>query len=199
MNLWQGGLHGGRLELETTDKKNLSVSLKPGRTLTGEIIVLNGDGSESSGEGARKTLQNLLHGVSENIYKTVFAFSLTELQQLESLENDEINAHIYSAGTGVGDVILPDILKRVEEEKNKIYKHGGTAQIVPRITKELDRVRSEISDIKKDLERYKSTITEIETLIQEQTRLSHVIDNKRREKEKASKLKDRQRQCQRTE
>ncbi len=159
MNLWQGGVHGGRLELETTDKKNISVSLKPGRTLTGEIIVLNGDGSESSGEGARKTLQNLLHGVSENIYKTVFAFSLTELQQLELLENDEINAHIYSAGTGVGDVILPDILKRVEEEKNKIYKNGGTAQIVPRITKELDRVRSEISDIKKDLERYKSTIT----------------------------------------
>ena len=184
-----GGLHGGRLELETTDKKKFSVSLKPGRTLTGEIIVLNGDGSELSGEGARKTLQNLLHGVSENIYKTVFAFSLTELQQLELLENDEINAHIYSAGTGVGDVILPDILKRVEEEKNKIYKNGGTAQIVPRITKELERVRSEISDIKKDLERYKSTITEIETLKQEQSKLSHVIDNKRREKEKASKLK----------
>jgi uncharacterized protein YhaN len=154
-----GGLHGGRLELETTDKKNISVSLKPGRTLTGEIIVLNGDGSELSGEGARKTLQNLLHSVSENIYKTVFVFSLTELQQLELLENDEINVHIYSAGTGVGDVILPDILKRVEEEKNKIYKNGGTAQIVPRITKELDRVRSEIFDIKKDLERYKSTIT----------------------------------------
>ncbi len=184
-----GGLHGGRLELETTDKKKFSVSLKPGRTLTGEIIILNGDGSALSGEGARKTLQNLLHGVSENIYKTVFAFSLTELQQMELLENDEINAHIYSAGTGVGDVILPDILKTVEKKKNDIYKHGGAAQIVPRITKELDRVWSEISDIKKDLERYKSTIAEIETLRQEQTRLYHVIDNKRREKEKASKLK----------
>ena len=102
-----------------------------------------------SGEGARKTLSALLHGVSENIYKTVFAFSLTELQQLDSLENEEINAHIYSAGTGIGDVTLPDILKTVEEEKNKIYKPGGTAQIVPKIIKELDMVRSEISDIKK--------------------------------------------------
>lgn len=184
-----GGIHGGRLELETSDKKTFSVSLKPGRTLTGELIILNGDGSELSGESAKKTLQALLHSVSENIYKTVFAFSLTELQQLDSLENEEINAHIYSAGTGIGDVTLPDILKTVEEEKNKIYKPGGTAQIVPKIIKELDMIRYEISDIKKYQERYKSTIKEIETLRQEQTRLSHVIDNKRREKEKASRLK----------
>ncbi|MBC8550773.1 MAG: AAA family ATPase [Candidatus Brocadiales bacterium] len=184
-----GGVHGGRLELETTDNKKFSVSIKPGRTLAGEIIVLNGDGTELSGEGARKSLQVALHGVSENIYKTVFAFSLTELQQLDSLENDEINAHIYSAGTGVGDVTLPDILKTVEAGKNKIYKYGGTAQIVPKITNELERIRVEISDIKKDQERYKATISEIETLRQEQTRLFHVIDNKRREKEKASRLK----------
>ena len=147
-----GGIHGGRLELETSDKRNFSVSIKPGRTLSGEIIILNGDGAELSGESAKKTLQALLHGVSENIYKTVFAFSLTELQQLDLLENDEINAHIYSAGTGIGDVTLPDILKTVEEEKNKIYKHGGTAQIVPKIIKDLDMIVSEISDIKKDLE-----------------------------------------------
>ncbi len=184
-----GGTHGGRLELETTDKKKFSVSIKPGRTLAGEIIILNGDGTELSGESARKSLQVALHGVSENIFKTVFAFSLTELQRLDSLENDEINAHIYSAGTGVGDVTLPDILKTVEAEKNKIYKHGGAAQIVPKITKDLERVRVEISEIKKDRERYKATISEIETLRQEQTRLSHVIDNIRREKEKASRLK----------
>ncbi|MBT3881122.1 MAG: AAA family ATPase [Candidatus Scalindua sp.] len=184
-----GGIHGGRLELETTDKKRFSVSIKPGRTLAGEITILNSDGTELSGESARKSLQIALHGISENIYKTVFAFSLTELQRLDTLENDEINAHIYSAGTGVGDVTLPDILKTVEAEKNKIYKHGGAAQRVPKITKELERVRAEISDLKKDQERYKTTISEIDALRQEQTRLSHVIDNKRREKEKASRLK----------
>ena len=184
-----GGIHGGRLELETTDKKKFSVSIKPGRTLAGEITILNSDGTELSGESARKSLQIALHGISENIYKTVFAFSLTELQRLDTLENDEINAHIYSAGTGVGDVTLPDILKTVEAEKNKIYKHGGAAQIVPKITKELERIRAEISDLKKDQERYKTTISEIDALRQEQTRLSHVIDNKRREKEKASRLK----------
>ena len=184
-----GGTHGGRLELEATDNRKLSVSIKPGRTLAGEINIQNGDGTELSGESARKSLQVALHGVSENIYKTVFAFSLTELQRLDSLENDEVNAHIYSAGTGVGDVTLPDILKTVETEKNRIYKHGGAAQIVPKITKELERVRTEISDIRKDQERYKATILKIETLKQEQTELSHVIDNKRREKEKAARLK----------
>ena len=184
-----GGTHGGRLELEATNNRKLFVSIKPGRTLAGEINIQNGDGTELSGESARKSLQVALHGVSENIYKTVFAFSLTELQQLDSLENDEVNAHIYSAGTGVGDVTLPDILKTVETEKNRIYKHGGAAQIVPKITKELERVRTEISDIRKDQERYKATILKIETLKQEQTELSHVIDNKRREKEKAARLK----------
>ena len=175
--------------METTDKKKFAVSLKPGRKLTGDITILNVDGTELSGESARKNLQVALHGISENIYKSVFAFSLTELQRLDTLQNDEINAHIYSAGTGVGDVTLPDILNAVEEEKNKIYKHGGTAQVVPKIIKELERVRVEISDIKKDLERYKTTIIEIESLRQEQIRLSQIIENNRREKEKASKLK----------
>ncbi len=184
-----GGVHGGTLDLETTDKKKFSVSIKPGRKLTGEIIILNGDGTELSGERARKSLQVALHGISENIYKNVFAFSLTELQRLDSLENDEINSHIYSAGTGVGDITLPDILKTVEAEKNKLYKHGGTAQIVPKITKELEVIRGKISDIKKDRERYKATISEIEGLKQKQTELTHIIDNKRREKEKASRLR----------
>ncbi len=184
-----GGTHGGRLELETTEKKKFAVSLKPGRKLTGDITILNADGTELSGESARKYLQVALHGISENIYKSVFAFSLTELQRLDSLENDEINAHIYSAGTGVGDITLPDILNAVEQEKNKTYKYGGTAQVIPKITKEVERVWTEIADIKKDLERYKTTITEIEKLRQEQKKLSHTIESKRREKEKASKLK----------
>ncbi len=184
-----GGTHGGRVELETSDKKKFAVSLKPGKKLTGDITILNVDGTELSGESARRNLQVALHGISENIYKSVFAFSLTELQRLDTLQNDEINAHIYSAGTGVGDVTLPDILNSVEGEKNKIYKYGGTAQVVPKIIKELERVRVEISDIKNDLERYKTTITEIESLRQEQAKLSLIIENKRREKEKASKLK----------
>ncbi len=184
-----GGTHGGRLELETSDKKRFTVYLKPGRKLTGDITILNADGTELSGESAIKSLQVALHGISENIYKSVFAFSLTELQRLDTLQNDEINAHIYSAGTGVGDVTLPEILSTVDEEKNRIYKYGGTAQLIPKITRELERVRTEISAIKKDLERYKTTITEIEALSQEQATLSHVIEDKRREREKASKLK----------
>ena len=146
-----GGLHGGRVELETTDGKGVSVVLRPGRTLSGEIIVQ--DGSELSGEKAKRTLQHILHGVSENIYRSVFVFSLTELQRLDTLENDEISAHIYSAGTGVGNVTLPDVLKIVEEKRNTIYKQGGSVQVVPKIIKSLERVTSEISDIKKDQER----------------------------------------------
>ncbi|TDE63777.1 MAG: hypothetical protein D8M57_16385, partial [Candidatus Scalindua sp. AMX11] len=131
----------------------------------------------------------ILHGVSENIYRTVFVFSLSELQRLDTLENDEISSHIYSAGTGVGDVTLPEILKIVEEKRNRLYKQGGSAQVVPKIVKSLERVRLEISDIKRDQERYKSTVLEIDNLKQEQRRVTHDITVKRRERERAARLR----------
>ncbi len=182
-----GGIHGGRVEVETTDGKGVSVILRPGRTLTGDVIIE--DGSELSGENAKRSLQYILHGVSENIYRTVFVFSLSELQRLDTLENDEISAHIYSAGTGMGDVTLPEILKIVEEKRNRIYKQGGSAQVIPKIVKGLESIRSEISDIKRDRERYKSAVLEIETLKEQQKRLSHDIYGKRRERERAARLK----------
>ncbi|MDR4498106.1 MAG: AAA family ATPase [Candidatus Scalindua sp.] len=182
-----GGLHGGRVELETTDGKGVSVVLRPGRTLSGEIIVQ--DGSELSGDKAKRSLQHILHGVSESIYRSVFVFSLTELQRLDTLENDEISAHIYSAGTGVGNVTLPEVLKIVEEKRNTIYKQGGSVQVVPKIIKGLERIRSEISDIKNDQDRYKTTVIEIENLGKEKKGLSHDIHLRRREMERASRLR----------
>ncbi|MDR4503918.1 MAG: AAA family ATPase [Candidatus Scalindua sp.] len=182
-----GGVHGGRVEIETTDGKGVSVVLRPGRTLSGEVIVE--DGAQLCGENAKRSLQHILHGVSENIYRSVFVFSLSELQRLDTLENDEIGAHIYSAGTGVGDVTLPEILKIVAEKRNRLYKQGGSAQVVPKIVKALERIRSEISDIKRDHELYKSTVLEIDNLKQEQQRVTQDINIKRRERERSARLR----------
>lgn len=184
-----GGTHGGSVEIETSDNKKLTISLKPGRTLTGEISVLGEDGAELSGEEAGKCLQAVLHGVSETIFRSVFAFSLTELQRLDTLQNEEIDAQIYSAGTGVGDVTLPTILKLVEDKRDKIYKHGRSVQIVPKIVKELEKARSEIADIQKDRDRYKALISNIEKLKEKQAKCSYGIEEKRKKREKASRLK----------
>ncbi len=182
-----GGVHGGRVDIETTDGKAVSVVLRPGRTLTGDVTIE--DGAELSGENAKRSLQHILHGVSENIYRTVFVFSLSELQRLETLENDEIGAHIYSAGTGVGNITLPEVLSIVEEKKNRLYKQAGSAQVVPKIVKDLERVRYEISDIKKDQDRYKSIVLEIDNLELEQKKLTNDINVKRKEKERAARLR----------
>jgi uncharacterized protein YhaN len=74
----------------------------------GPLKVAFPDGSE----GGETALKQLIGSATGDLYQNVFAFSLTELQSLEALQNEAVRDAIYSAGIGTGRLTIPQALIR---------------------------------------------------------------------------------------
>ena len=94
-----GGEHGGWICLEHSRGEMYSIERAPG-TAAGQVSVRLPDSTITDGS----KIEQLLPGVTKDLYRNVFAFSLDELQNIASIENDEIGSRIYSYGAGAGRV-----------------------------------------------------------------------------------------------
>ena len=118
-----GGRHGGYLNLLSGDKEEYVVSRYHGRK-RGPLTVTLPDGSQGDAEVVRQ----LTGAATEDLFRSVFAFSLEELQRFESLKKQEVKAAIYSAGAGVGKISIAQIEKGLEASIGRLYKPGGKIQ-----------------------------------------------------------------------
>jgi len=102
-------------------------------------------------------LRQLMGSATRDLFKNIFAFSLFELQQFESLGDEAVKGAIYSAGLGTGKLSMPDIDRNMEKEMEEIFKPGGTK---PAVNLALGRLR----EIKKILQESSRDIAEFDDL-----------------------------------
>jgi len=124
-----GGRPGGRIELLTAGGRSYTVERRPGKS-GGEVIVTGIAGVE----GSEETLQQLLGGITANVFRNVYAFSLSELQTLDSLREESVKSVIYGAAAGAGIVALPRAEKKLKQALEDLYKSSG---IKPTINQQL--------------------------------------------------------------
>lgn len=94
---------------------SVSIQNSAGRTFTihrGEHGSVTVTGDESGGE---ELLNELTGRINPNVYQNIFSISLSELQDFESLNSDQVRDRIYSAGLGLSTVSLPDASKQLTE------------------------------------------------------------------------------------
>lgn len=107
-----GGLHGGRLLVETA-----AGPLVVTRHVGQRGVRLEGEGGESLDPAV---LQLELCGSDAALFRNVFAFGLDELASLDALDSDEVGLRIFDAGLeGAGasvGVLLDELRKRKEAE-----------------------------------------------------------------------------------
>lgn len=81
------------------------------RLQNGEEIVIRRSGGPRGGELKVETASGILTGpgaldgllrLSPEFFRNVYAFSLDEMQKIDSLDSDEIKGRIYGAGMGLG-------------------------------------------------------------------------------------------------
>lgn len=130
----RGGNHGGHLFLIDEDGLRYTV----GRTETPSGValqVVTSDGRDSADEAF---LAGVLGHASKEMFESVFAFSLTELQQLESLDKGDVSAQIYSAGMGAA--ALPAAMGSLKSRQEALFLPGGSKQAVAETLTELEKV-----------------------------------------------------------
>ncbi|MHB0980763.1 MAG: ATP-binding protein, partial [Thermoleophilia bacterium] len=109
-----GGEHGGRVFLRGSDGEVIverSVGSKEPRVVFPERID-HGD----------EVVRRLLGGVDAGLFNSVFAFSLTELQDLRSLTEEGVRDRIFSAGIAGAGRSARQAAGRLEKEASELLR-----------------------------------------------------------------------------
>ena len=157
-----GGQPGGRLFLDTDSDGLITVERTAGPK-GGPVTVRYADSGREEGEVA---LRSLLGGATRRLYRNLYAFSLSELQELETLTDDEMRDVIYGASLGAGVRSLPEARKRLDTRLGALFKPGGTNPAINQLLKKLEDVRAKLRDAAQGIHSYEdlaAALARIET------------------------------------
>jgi len=135
-----GGAHGGALTLLDEQGQRIRVERYDApaaggkRASAGLVKVILGDGTT----GGEALLNTLLGGLSADLFRSLFAFGLTELQELRTLQTEELSGYLYSAGLGVSGSAIMEAERKLAAQADSLYKPRGRNQEINRLLKELE-------------------------------------------------------------
>ncbi len=116
-------------------------------------------------------LKVLLSNVDEPVFNNVFAIGLREIQELATLSDTEAAELLYSLSAGLDRVSLVDVLRELENSRNRILDAaGGQCQVVQLLVQR-EKLRGEIEEIGAVNRRYAHLAAERTALHQEVLRL----------------------------
>jgi uncharacterized protein YhaN len=118
-----GGMHGGALTI--LDPMGTEIRLERYEK-NGSLKLIYPNGVEA-GEAA---LQALLGGLTADLYRNLFAFSLSELQQIDTLHAEEISGFLFSAGMGISGSMMAQAERKLAQQMELLYKRNGTKQAI---------------------------------------------------------------------
>lgn len=131
----RGGRHGGRLFLSGRD----------GREWMLERYAVRGSGlTLRDAAGLERQLTQAewerlaLGGMTEKLFRQLFAVSLDELRQLRSLQGEEVGNYLYHAGLA-GGAALTEARRRIAAEMDRLYRPKG-------VTQEINKLMAAIKD-----------------------------------------------------
>jgi uncharacterized protein YhaN len=176
MSPLNGGNHGGRIIATLSSGKPVLFE----RT-GNDNIKLDYDGKNFQNESQ---WFQLLGNASSDLYNNVYAFSLDELVNLESLDKSGVEDKIFSIGLGLGSTSIGDIENSIRSDIDSIYKTRGNTQEIPKILKRIKEFRNQIQTIQDLLPRYQELTQEIKQLEDETEVLGNQLNDKRTEEDK---------------
>ncbi len=147
----RGGRHGGTLVVMTEDGKQFRVDRSDAGS-RGQVKVTNVSPFQQTVLDPKETkdeelLLQLMYGTSKFLYHNVFAFGISELERLDTLQADEVNNHIYTVGMGTGLTPLSTVLNALEHEQGQLFKPGGKKPAINQLVQRLDETHGIIREL----------------------------------------------------
>jgi len=178
----QGGRHGGRLVFEDAE------GLWTLERIQGQPMRLFAPDGRQLGE---EVLRSRLGGLDADTFKNVFAFSLFELTDIETLDREEVRERLYSAGiTGAGRSaagVLAQLRKGLEGYLRARSKEGA----INKLSEALGAARRELADAMALAGRYEQLDEQLAAAEQRAAQLAEQaarLDRRRRHLERLEAL-----------
>lgn len=165
-----GGVHGGVLTaIDGDDCKwtisRFTTSIDGGGTNRGEKVSI----TKTDGEGLveQQTQQDMermfLGGMSREMFNQLFAISLTELQEIRSLQSDEMSSYLFHAGIGGGGEIVR-AERKLGQDMEKLYKPKGRVQESAKVLQSMEKLEKQIVESRSSLQHYNENATALEQI-----------------------------------
>ncbi len=136
-----GGTASGSLDIVTSSNEKYTVHREQGRS--GGPVIVSGDA-----DGGTELLERLLDRIGPDLYQNLFSISLSELQELSTLNSPEIRDRIYSVGLGLSRVSLPDAVTQIDRDVRSL--RGPKSGSIRKAEKELHELRAELEEARKE-------------------------------------------------
>jgi len=146
----RGGRHGGSLRLLSDTGDKYIVRREPSRRVSGDASIECPDGAILGEE----FLPNLLGAATKDLFESVFAFTLSELQELKALTTGKVKGVIYSAGAGAAGKSLPQIHERLKKGMEELFKARGSKSAINALLRELRDTAGRLKEIRESASRY---------------------------------------------
>ena len=139
-----GGVASGALDIVTgTNGKRAAYTVRREQGRNGGSVIVSGDAT-----GGTELLERLLDRIGPELYQNLFSISLSELQELSTLNSPEIRDRIYSVGLGLSRVSLPDAMSQIDRDTRAL--RGPKSGSLRKAEKELHEARAELEEARRD-------------------------------------------------
>ncbi|MFC5470041.1 AAA family ATPase [Cohnella suwonensis] len=155
-----GGRHGGRLLIEEKDGRTWVLERYAERS--GELVLRDGNGFEKT-IGQAEWEKAHLGGISERLFRQLFAVSLNELHELRTLQGEEVGNYLYHAGLA-GGTALTGARRKIAAEMDKLYRPKGSTQEMSKLLAEMKAIEIAIRERKDRVLTYVETEEELARL-----------------------------------
>jgi len=171
-----GGRHGGQLLLRDEDDGLWVVSrYAEGRKA---VSVVRPDGTP----GSEADLSALLGGAGPQVFKSVFAFGLDELQRFETLTGEGVGNRIFdSTVSGAGRSAREATAALAKRQDALLKQRGGVAAINDKV-RQIHDVERELAEARQLAGRYASLQTTVDEMTGRAASLGDEAEQKQRRK-----------------
>ncbi len=176
-----GGRHGGRLFIEGAGGAHV-VEREADRRRPPRVTLPGGT------EGGEGDLRRLLGGVDERLFRSVFGFSLAELQTFDTLGAEGVRDRVFSAGIVGAGRSAREVVAKLEEQTSTLLKRQGAQARINDLVKELRDLQDRISEAKRLAEGYPDLVEEEKRPAAEAERLAREAEELRLSQERCKAL-----------
>lgn len=148
-----GGRHGGGLRL--TDSSGQEFILERYAERGSGLLLRSENGLERT-LGQSEWERLMLGGISERLFRQLFAVSLNELHELRSLQGEEVGNYLYHTGLAGGSA-LTSATRKLASGMDQLYRPRGTTQEMNRVLAEIKLIESTIRQSRDSVQAYNET------------------------------------------
>jgi uncharacterized protein YhaN len=172
-----GGLQGGRIAVAGDLFSEAVIERRSGKK-GGSVTVTYNDGRK----GTEDELSHILGNTTRELFKNIYAFSLNELQTMDTLDNESVKNALVSAGIGTAMLSLPRAIKAIETKMENLFKPGGRIPLINQKLSVLDNVRTNLRAARTGIESYDAASEALENKIHEIEALQEELRSVNKEK-----------------